>query len=91
MRLHPRVKGSPYIGSANSGPEKYIDVLYEYWNFKTKVSLLYGFIGHGKDLYMLANIRGALSEYMIADIAYQLLQGVNYLHKNGIVMKTLRP
>ena len=54
--------------------------------------MLSEFIGQGyKDLYMLANIRGALSESHIGQIAFQLLKGVEHLHFSGIVLRHLKP
>ena len=54
--------------------------------------MLSEFIGQGyKDLYMLANIRGALSECHIGQIAFQLLKGIEHLHFSGIVLRHLKP
>ena len=41
------------------------------------------FLGQGtRDLYMLANIKGALSEHEIGQIAQQLLTQVKVMHDN---------
>ena len=58
----------------------------------SRVFMLSEFIGQGyKDLYMLANIRGALSECHIGQIAFQLLKGIEHLHFSGIVLRHLKP
>ena len=50
------------------------------------------FLGQGtRDLYMLANIKGALSEQEIGQIAVQLLNQVKLMHDNQIYLYMLTP
>ena len=71
---------------------KYIDCMLDWFLDGSRVFMLSEFIGQGyKDLYMLANIRGALSESHIGQIAFQLLKGVEHLHFSGIVLRHLKP
>ena len=63
----------------------------DYYTAKSKIFIVKKFIGHGKDLYMLANTKGAFTEDEIGQLAHQLIKALMHLHSKGIRLKTLRP
>ena len=76
----------------NTANGKCIDCMKEYYMSDKRVLAVHNFVGQGyKDLYMLANIKGAFSEYEIAQIAHQLVMGVGYLHSKDIFLRCLKP